>query len=182
MISGYFWADVIIKVLLVLVAMIGMALVAIYAELKVMSHMQHRIGPYYAGGRWGWAQPLADAVKFIQTILSVRPAAAARRRVLWFERQQTPLIEAVVLTGAHVADAQRPRAGGVLALERPQRLVGSRRPVIVRRRWIVVPPLAIVFRRRVVQQHVIVGMVGLGDPIAKQQPYLGAAGRLQLDQ
>ena len=66
MISGYFWVDVILKVVFVLVAMILMALVAIYAELKVMAHMQNRIGPYYAGGRWGWAQPLADAAKFIQ--------------------------------------------------------------------------------------------------------------------
>ena len=66
MISGYFWVDVILKVVLVLVAMILMALVAIYGELKVMAHMQNRIGPYYAGGRWGWAQPLADAAKFIQ--------------------------------------------------------------------------------------------------------------------
>jgi NADH-quinone oxidoreductase subunit H len=66
MISGYFWVDVILKIIFVLVAMIGMALVAIYGELKVMAHMQNRIGPYYAGGRWGWAQPLADAVKFIQ--------------------------------------------------------------------------------------------------------------------
>jgi len=65
-ISGYFWLDVILKVVLVLVAMILMALVAIYGELKVMAHMQNRIGPYYAGGRWGWAQPLADAAKFIQ--------------------------------------------------------------------------------------------------------------------
>ena len=66
MITDYFWVDVILKVVFVLVAMIGMALVAIYGELKVMAHMQNRIGPYYAGGRWGWAQPLADAVKFIQ--------------------------------------------------------------------------------------------------------------------
>jgi NADH-quinone oxidoreductase subunit H len=66
MISGYFWVDVILKVVFVLVAMILMALVAIYGELKVMAHMQNRIGPYYAGGRWGWAQPLADAAKFIQ--------------------------------------------------------------------------------------------------------------------
>ena len=66
MISGYFWIDVVIKVVLALGAMIVLALLAIYAELKVMSHMQHRIGPYYAGGRWGWAQPLADAAKFIQ--------------------------------------------------------------------------------------------------------------------
>jgi NADH-quinone oxidoreductase subunit H len=66
MITDYFWIDVILKIVLVLVAMIGMALVAIYGELKIMAHMQNRIGPYYAGGRWGWAQPLADAVKFIQ--------------------------------------------------------------------------------------------------------------------
>ncbi len=66
MISGNFWIDVVIKVVLALVVMIVLALLAIYAELKVMSHMQHRIGPYYAGGRWGWAQPLADAAKFIQ--------------------------------------------------------------------------------------------------------------------
>ena len=66
MITDYFWVDVILKVVFVLVAMILMALVAIYAELKVMAHMQNRIGPYYAGGRWGWAQPLADAAKFIQ--------------------------------------------------------------------------------------------------------------------
>ena len=66
MITGWFWIDVVIKVLVVLAAMLTMALVAIYAELKIMSHMQNRIGPYYAGGRWGWAQPLADAVKFLQ--------------------------------------------------------------------------------------------------------------------
>jgi len=65
-ITGYFWVDLLIKVVLVLAVMIGLALVAIYAELKIMAHMQNRIGPYYAGGRWGWAQPFADALKFIQ--------------------------------------------------------------------------------------------------------------------
>ena len=38
----------------------------IYAELKVGAHMQSRIGPYFAGGRWGWAQPMADGLKFFQ--------------------------------------------------------------------------------------------------------------------
>jgi NADH-quinone oxidoreductase subunit H len=55
-----------IKVLAVLGLMLGGALVVIFAELKVGAHMQNRIGPYFAGGRFGWAQPLADALKFMQ--------------------------------------------------------------------------------------------------------------------
>ena len=43
-----------------------MALVVIFGELKISAHMQSRIGPYFAGGRFGWAQPLADGAKFIQ--------------------------------------------------------------------------------------------------------------------
>lgn len=61
-----FWLEVILKLVVILVAMLTLALVVIYAELKVGAHMQDRIGPYYAGGRWGWAQPLADAAKFLQ--------------------------------------------------------------------------------------------------------------------
>jgi len=61
-----FWVLLALKVLIVAVVLTGFSLVIIYAELKIGSHMQSRIGPYFAGGRWGWAQPLADAVKFIQ--------------------------------------------------------------------------------------------------------------------
>ncbi len=61
-----FWLELIIKLVLILGFVLTGALVVIYAELKAGSHMQSRIGPYYAGGRWGWAQPLADGLKFLQ--------------------------------------------------------------------------------------------------------------------
>ena len=61
-----FWVLLPAKLLMVVGVMLGFALVIIYAELKVSAHMQSRVGPYYAGGRFGWAQPLADALKFLQ--------------------------------------------------------------------------------------------------------------------
>jgi NADH-quinone oxidoreductase subunit H len=64
--TGYFWLDTVIKVALALGFMLALPLPVIYAELKVMAHMQNRVGPYYAGGRWGWAQPIADGLKFLQ--------------------------------------------------------------------------------------------------------------------
>lgn len=72
-----FWLELIIKIILMLAVVLGAALVTIYAELKAGSHMQTRIGPYYAGGRWGWAQPLADGAKFIQKE-DLAPAKADR--------------------------------------------------------------------------------------------------------
>jgi NADH-quinone oxidoreductase subunit H len=48
----------------------GFVLVApimiIYAELKIMAHMQHRLGPMYAGRFHGVGQPIADGIKLIQ--------------------------------------------------------------------------------------------------------------------
>jgi NADH-quinone oxidoreductase subunit H len=61
-----FWVMLIVKLGAVVTVVMVLALVIIYAELKISAHMQSRIGPYYAGGRWGWAQPLADAFKFLQ--------------------------------------------------------------------------------------------------------------------
>ncbi len=61
-----FWALLGLKVLAATGVILTVALVIIFAELKISAHMQSRVGPYFAGGRYGWAQPLADAVKFLQ--------------------------------------------------------------------------------------------------------------------
>lgn len=60
------WVELVVKLVLILGFVLVGSLVTIYVELKASAHMQSRIGPYYAGGRWGWAQPLADALKFLQ--------------------------------------------------------------------------------------------------------------------
>jgi NADH-quinone oxidoreductase subunit H len=72
-----FLLELVIKIILMLAVVLTAALVTIYVELKAGSHMQTRIGPYYAGGRWGWAQPLADGAKFIQKE-DLAPAKADR--------------------------------------------------------------------------------------------------------
>jgi NADH-quinone oxidoreductase subunit H len=63
---GNFWLVLAVKVGLI----IGFALTAPlgigYMEHKVLAHMQHRLGPMYAGRFHGWAQLIADGVKFIQ--------------------------------------------------------------------------------------------------------------------
>ena len=61
-----FWWLLLIKLLVVGIFIPTFSLVLIFAELKISAHMQSRIGPYFAGGRWGWAQPLADGLKFMQ--------------------------------------------------------------------------------------------------------------------
>ena len=63
---------------LVLVAFLTLPLLVGQFEHKAMAHMQSRLGPMYAGGFHGWAQLVADGVKFAQKE-DIIPAAADRR-------------------------------------------------------------------------------------------------------
>ncbi len=60
------WALLALKILIVAAVVPVIGLVLGFAELKLSAKMQSRVGPYFAGGRWGWAQLIADAVKGFQ--------------------------------------------------------------------------------------------------------------------
>ena len=77
-----FWALLALKLAAVgaLVPVSGLAIG--FAELKLSAKMQNRVGPYFAGGKWGWAQLLADGIKFIQKE-DIIPADADRPVFRW---------------------------------------------------------------------------------------------------
>ena len=74
--------EFLLKVAGVLAGFLVLPLVVGQTEHKVMAHMQARLGPMYAGGFHGWAQLVADGVKFVQKE-SVTPAAADKRVFEW---------------------------------------------------------------------------------------------------
>jgi NADH-quinone oxidoreductase subunit H len=70
--------DVAVRIVFVLLAFLLLPLIIGQMEHKAMAHMQSRLGPMYAGGFHGWAQLIADGVKFVQKE-AVVPAGADRR-------------------------------------------------------------------------------------------------------
>ena len=72
-----FWVVLLLKTVAVMAFFLVVPLGVGYVEHKGLAHMQARLGPMEAGAFHGWAQLVADGVKFIQKE-DVIPAAADR--------------------------------------------------------------------------------------------------------
>ena len=106
--------DLVLRAVAVLAAFLVLPLLVGQVEHKVMAHMQGRLGPMYAGGFHGWAQLVADGVKFVQKE-DITPRAADR----WVFR----LAPAVALVPYLVALALIPVHPGVAAVDVPGSVV-----------------------------------------------------------
>ncbi len=100
--------EAVLRAVAVLAAFLVLPLLVGQAEHKVMAHMQGRLGPMYAGGFHGWAQLVADGVKFAQKE-EVVPAAA--------DRTVFRLAPAVALVPYLVALAAVPLSPSVVAAD-----------------------------------------------------------------
>jgi NADH-quinone oxidoreductase subunit H len=81
------WLVLLMKTVVVMLFFLVVPLMIGYIEHKVLAHMQARVGPMEAGAFHGWAQLVADGVKFIQkedivpqaadnSVFSLAPAVA----------------------------------------------------------------------------------------------------------
>jgi NADH-quinone oxidoreductase subunit H len=61
-----FWVALVLKVILLMGLFLTAPLAVGYVEHKTLAHMQARLGPMEAGRFHGWAQLVADGVKFVQ--------------------------------------------------------------------------------------------------------------------
>jgi NADH-quinone oxidoreductase subunit H len=75
--TAHWWFEVALRLVVILGFFLVVPLLVGQMEHKAMAHMQGRLGPMEAGGFHGWAQLIADGVKFAQKE-SVVPAAADR--------------------------------------------------------------------------------------------------------
>ncbi|HEX5936510.1 MAG TPA: NADH-quinone oxidoreductase subunit NuoH [Actinomycetota bacterium] len=73
-----FWIVLLLKTIAVVAFFLVVPLGIGYVEHKGLAHMQARLGPMEAGNFHGWAQLVADGVKFVQKE-DVIPAAADRK-------------------------------------------------------------------------------------------------------